>query len=189
MTMLRTILSVCCLLLASGTAGAQVPLPSGNTSQNQSLAAALAAAALPSDRIFLTVSPETVALPQDSVMPPEKSSLTTVTEAYDRSVRAFGTVTAIAPPTMFVLNSHPDNPDLYAVLPTDQALKMLAASLNNSQWQAITGEDGLGLSDLTDEDQREMFQALFPTGSLEVNVVHPNGDTPDSDLNLSNELP
>lgn len=130
------------------------------------LAQALAAAPPPADGLLLTVSAEQVTLPNGMEPSAADASAGNIAAAFgDQTVR-FGSVTAIAPQTMVLLNTQPDVPNIMTDMSYLTVLKMLAASLEDTQWQALTSERGLGLSDLTDDTQRGLFHALFPHGEL-----------------------
>lgn len=87
---------------------------------------------------------------------------------YGQIARPFGDVVAVAPPTMTVLNTHFGEPDIYASLSAGDALKLLCATLTDSQWALLTGKGGLGASDLTGRDQKSLFAAILGPGSLKV---------------------
>lgn len=136
------------------------------------LAQALTTAA-PPDGIWLTVSAEQVALPDGTPPPEAGASLAEIAAAFGDQTSAVGMVTVLALSTMAVLNTSPDPPDLSADLGGYEALKMLAASLDDSQWAMLISASGLGLSDLTDETQRGLFHALFARGRLWVGSEDP----------------
>ncbi len=136
------------------------------------LAQALATAP-PADGLLLSVSAEQVTLPDDAEPPPADASTSDIAAAFGDQNFRFGAVTAIAPPTMTVLNTQPDAPNIAADLNSSTALKMLTASLDDTQWQALTSERGLGLSDLSDDIQRGLFHALFPQGRLLISSEDP----------------
>lgn len=122
----------------------------------------------PPANVLLTVGAEHVNLPKNAVLPTASGGLDDIAQAFGYETRAFGTVTALAPATMVVLNEDPAPPNVIADISAGTAFKMLAAGLNDAQWHALTSEAGLGLSDLTDDTQRGLFHALFPQGELMV---------------------
>ena len=130
------------------------------------LARALKAVPTPADGLRLTVSAETVTLPDGTEAPPTGTSLADTSAAFGDQAVSFGTVTAIAPATMVLLNTQPDPPNLAKDLNAMTGLDMLTASLDDAQWHMLTSEHGLGLADLTDDTQRSLFHALFWNGQL-----------------------
>ena len=129
---------------------------------------ALADAEPPKEDVFLTVAADTVMLPKGFVTPSPGLTVPQVADGYGRLIQTFETVTALAPPTMTLLNTDPGTPNPYDGMPPSDALKLLLGSLSDGQWQAITGASGLSQSDLTDDKQRSLFLALFPGGTLTV---------------------
>ena len=155
---------------------APAPLPP----KKLTLAQALAALPPPVDGLRLTVSPETVTLPDDAPPPPTEASAADIAAAFGDMTASFGSVTAVAPPTMTLLNTQPGPPDIAAGINYSQAFKMLAASLDDTQWKMLTSERGLGLDDLTDDIQRGLFHALFSHGQLYVSSEDPKlADVPE----------
>ncbi len=123
---------------------------------------ALAQSAPPEGTVWLAVGAEKTPLPGGSEVPHSPASALQIANAFGRLLRSFGPVTAFAPPTMVVLNAEPVNPNPYDGLPDDEALKLLAASLTDSQWRALTGDQGLGADDLSTGTQRQLLAALLP---------------------------
>ena len=142
------------------------------TPKKLTLAQALAAMP-PADGLWLTVSAEQVTLPDGAEPPTADANLSGIAAAFGDQTAAFGAVTAIAPQTMVLLNNQPDAPNIAADMNAMVALKMLSASLNDSQWQALTSQHGLGLTDLTDDTQRGLFHALFNHGHLWIASADP----------------
>ncbi len=169
------------------SAVAQAPIPRAG---DPSLAAALAAAQPPTEGVALAVDAAKVGLPEGSVLPGVRPSVTGVADEYNRLARPFGAVTAVAPPTMVVLGTPPGNPDPYDGMPPGDTVKLLAATLTPDQWKALLSEHGLGLSDLVDAKQRDLFLTLFPGGALRVQWDRPNEPNRDEDIqDLSAEIP
>ena len=125
-------------------------------------AQALARAQPPRDDVYLTVGADKVALPKDAPAPDADARIPQVAAAYGLIVRDFHGVTAIAPPTMTVLNTDPGKQNPYDGMPPPDAFKLLLASLDDGQWNRLTGTQGLGMSGLTTDAQRQLFPALFP---------------------------
>ncbi len=136
------------------------------------LAQALAAAP-PTGGLLLTVSAEQVTLPDGTEPPAADAGVSDIAAAFGDQTVSFDAVTAIAPSTMAILNTQPDAPNLDADLSPMTALNMLAASLDDRQWQALTSEQGLGLTDLTDDTQRGLFHSLFRQKQLWVSSEDP----------------
>jgi len=130
------------------------------------LAQALLAAPAPKEEVFLAVAADKVALPQEAAPPLEDDPASVVAQDYGRIVREFGNVTAVAPPTMTILNAEPGTPNPYDGMPPGDALKLLLAGLSDGQWKTLTGATGLGLSDLEGDTQKALFGALFPAATL-----------------------
>ncbi|BDI29842.1 hypothetical protein CCAX7_18930 [Capsulimonas corticalis] len=126
------------------------------------LAQALQRAQQPREDVYLAVGADVVKLLKDATPPDPDARVPQVAAAYGEIVRDFHGVTAIAPPTMTLLNTNPGKPNPYDGMPPPDAFKLLAASLEDGQWKMLTGDQGLGLSDLTTDAQRQLFTALFP---------------------------
>lgn len=155
------------LLPLGGAVRAQAPplMPAPTQApppQARTLAQALAAVETPRQDLFLTVGADKITLPPNAPPPDPDSRPGSVGDAYGRLVRDFGGVMALAPPTRVVLNTRPGVPNPYDGIPGAEALKLLLAGLAPAQWEALTGENGLGASDLTDDSQRGLFRAILP---------------------------
>jgi hypothetical protein len=187
---LAIILLLFALLAIAPVLRAQQPPPMAATAPSKppTLAQALAMAAVPTDGIALTVSPETVPLPPGSKMPDPGTSVNGCAERFGMIYGSFGAVTYLAPAGMTLLNDDPGEPDTLPQTGGFLALKILAGSLDNSQWQALTSSGGLGLSDLTSPQQEQLFLDLFPNHQLK---VAPEGTTPDpaTATDLSADIP
>ena len=155
------------------------------------LAAALAAVRPPEGEVVLVVAAERTRLPVGAAPPAVGASLNETAAAFGRITQDFGSVTAVAPPTMTLLNAAPGTPNIYADLPPGDALKLLAATLSPDQWKRLTGAAGLGLDDLTTDAQHSLFLAQFPGGVLRVAQEHDPFSVPTVyvPLDLSAELP
>lgn len=147
--------------LPGAPAGARAP---------KTLAQALAEAKPPKSDVYLAVGADKTIAPDKAELPPPGSTITQVAAAYGRLVRGFETVTAIAPPTMTLLNTAPGTPNPYDGIPKNDAFKLLLGSLNDAQWAALTSDRGLGAADLTGQTQHDLFAALFPAKSV---TLHP----------------
>ena len=164
-------------LLCASMAGAQTgtgsPAPPKET-----LARALKSVPPPKTGVALTVAAEAVTLPPPGVAPPAGAPLSDVADAFGRTLQSCGDVTAVAPATMTLLNDQPGEPDLSGAISPSAALLALAAGLSDGQWQALTSAQGLMLSDLTTEDQQQLFWALFPGHRLLAAPAHADGTQP-----------
>ena len=134
----------------------------------QTLAAALTQAKAPAKGITLAVDAARTALPKDAAPTDAQSSVADVADAYGRDVRDFGVVTAVAPPTMVVINASPSDPNPYDGMPSSDALALLCAGLSDAQWQSLTGAEGLGAGELLTESQRQLFVQTLSGGKLKV---------------------
>jgi len=125
------------------------------------LASALAGAAPPAQGVILSADADKVELPKDAVLPGTRQTIADVAGIYGQAKQRFGAVTAIAPPTMIVLNTAPGEPNIYAGMPPLDALTLLCAGLSDTQWAALTSEQGLAVADLNTPAQRQLFAALL----------------------------
>ena len=167
-------------------------LPVAAPAKPVTLAAALAAVRPPEGEIVLAVAAEKTRLPAGEAPPAGGASVNETAAAFGRITQDFGPVTAVAPPTMTLLNTAPGTPNIYADLPPDDAFKLLAATLSPAQWKELTGAQGLGQDNLTSDTQRSLFLAQFPGGVLHVAPEHdplsgPERAEPSQDL--SADLP
>ncbi len=150
------------------------------------LAVALAFARPPdTGGVVLAVDAAKVLLPKDAPTPEPGAAVADTSQAYGRITQDFGAVTTVAPPTMAVLNTDPAAANPFAGLPSDKALKLFLATLTDAQWQALTGERGLGMGDLADENQRALFEDVLPPAPWKViparliGTVHHDSDDRD----------
>jgi hypothetical protein len=120
-------------------------------------------------------------------------SIDSVADDFGLMMQSFGNVRAIAPSTMILIDPNPKSPDIYANIGSYQAFPFLAASLSDTQWDALLSNTGLAVSDLNTPWQQEMFDQLISgNGKL---LIHPrfepgdmggNGETDESsELQLS----
>ncbi len=167
--MRHTILPLALLLLSvAGHAGAQTPPAKLAAKAPAPLTLDKALTKLPplTKGILLAVGADKVTLPDGTLPPPAAASPTVVANTFGDITQDFGSVTAIAPATHVLLNPNPTPLDMSVDTDQDTAFKMLAASLDDTQWKMLTSEGGLGLPDLTDDTQKLLFHALFPHGQL-----------------------
>jgi hypothetical protein len=158
--------------------------------QDPTLASALAASTPRSDTLALAIGADKVRLPKGVTLPPPAASPLQVGRAFGLLVRPFGEVTAIAPATMVILGTPPAKANPWDGMPPGDLFKILAGTFTEEQWKAILSEKGLGLSDLSGENQQDQFRALFPDGTLKVTVDVPDGPDNNDDIrDVSNQLP
>jgi hypothetical protein len=179
------ILAVFCLMAPPTWAQAQHALPAAPPPAPPTLAWAMGQAKTSQDTLYVAVTAEKVDPPPGLMPSISGDSVRQVAVAYGQIVQDFGDVTAVAPPTMTVLNMDPGDPDPYDGLPPSDALKLLAGSLSDSQWALLTGTQGLGYDDLIDMRQQELFRAQFPGGSLHVQQDMSGGGTSLPDITLT----
>lgn len=188
------------LSIAAPVARAQTPVPTTPAPASPGLAsvpspsvtlATLLARACPlSSGVALTVGAYKIPRLPDAGPLPETPTVAAVAGATGRLLKRFGGVTALAPPTMIVLNANPENPNPFDGMPPHEAMKLLAASLSPGQWSALTSERGMGAGDLTTDSQRGLFRALFPGDRLDVmKITQSLGNVHyDTLLDLSGEI-
>lgn len=80
---------------------------------------------------------------------------------FGRQVMPVRSLTVLAPTTMVVLNTRPGKPDPYAGMSRSQKLKLLMASLTPKQWEVLGSAQGLGVGDLSGE-QQPLFLSFLP---------------------------
>ncbi len=139
--------------------------------------------------VTLTVGPQWEDLPKDSLPPLPSATPSDVAGAFGKANPTFGSVLAIGPPMMVLLNPAPGVPDPYAGMPSFDVVPLFAASLTSAQWTSLTSEQGLGIAELSDT-QRQLFTQLLPEGRLRVAPWF--GDynpTPAAEQDLSDQLP
>ena len=115
---------------------------------------------------LLVVNPQgTRALPSSEPPPASERAgdvnLRTLAARFGRQLMPAGSLTALVPITMVVLNAQPGRPNPYAGLPRSQKVKLLMASLTPAQWRTMGSPQGLGMADLTQE-QQPLFLSLLP---------------------------
>ena len=167
-----------CLALPVQAQGAAPP--AGNTGQPvgipYTLADALRAVKPPPAALALAVGAQFISLPASAGAPGIGGTVMEAAAAFGQITQIFGSVTAVAPPTATVLNTNPAFSNLYDGLAPTEALKLLAASLDDAQWLALTSRQGLGRGDLSNEAQRTLFSDLLPSDPLLVRSLALNRD-------------
>ncbi len=114
---------------------------------------------------LLVVDPQdTHPAPKAPPLPPPRADgylLRTIAARFGRKVVALPTLTVLAPTTMVVLSTKPGPLDLLSQAGLTDKMGLLLASLNAAQWRLIAGPQGLGLADLSPE-QQPFFRLLLP---------------------------
>jgi hypothetical protein len=129
---------------------------------------------------LLIVNPQgTHALPSSEPLPASERAgdinLRTLAARFGRQMMPVRSLTALIPTTMVVLNARPGRPDPYAGLQRNQKVKLLMASLTPAQWRALGSAQGLGMGDLSQE-QQPLFLSLLPEPFALDNYKMQNGD-------------
>ncbi len=137
---------------------------------------ALGSATPPAHGVALSVSAASVALPAGTVLPGTKLTVADAASLYGRASLEFGRVTALAPPTMIVLNAAPGEPNIYAGMPPLDAFTLLLASLSETQWSALTSVSGLGVADLNSSQQQIFASLISPGGKLLIRPQYAAGE-------------
>jgi hypothetical protein len=107
---------------------------------------------------------------------PEGYRLTAAVSAFQRKLTQVGSVWAVVPDTMTVLNTKDlPEPSPYLGMSRGQKLKLLQARLTDAQWKKLASPEGLGANDL-DRDQRELFLSALPNPfRVQVTRTRPEG--------------
>ncbi|MEO7719709.1 MAG: hypothetical protein ABIY70_26180 [Capsulimonas sp.] len=161
---------ICCFVLAAPTTRA-----AGDAPKPQTLAQALALAAPPKSELYIAVGADQVTPPKDGPALFDGESAAQTAQAFGQNVGAFGDVEAIAPRTVMVVDVPPNTPNVYDGMEPKQIVKLLAGTFSKEQWRAFLSEDGLAYASLTRDDQRRIFEALFPDGKMLAVRFDPSG--------------
>lgn len=172
------------LLLAAASIHAQTPLASGHSpvggrrpsTVTSRLTATLETWDASARGPLLVVDPDRVMPPglririQDPtwtnglsmpVLPGEGATMAEVIAYYGLQPARFGTLSALVPAEMPVVNTHLGKPNLLKGVQQDAIMRLLGATLTPNQWRALGSAQGLGLDNLSSE-QGELFLALLP---------------------------
>ena len=141
--------------------------------------------------VALSVEAAKVTLPAKTVLPGTKLTVSDAASLFNRASQSFGSVTALAPPTMVVLNTAPGEPNIYAGMPPLDAFTLLLATLSETQWSALTSVSGLGVSDLNASQQQIFASLISPGGKLLVRPQYAAGEEWDEkdQRDLTDQLP
>ncbi|BDI33609.1 hypothetical protein CCAX7_56600 [Capsulimonas corticalis] len=146
------------------------------------LAQALAQAAPPASELYIAVDPDSVTLPKDAEAPSPGDTAAQIATAFGRLVSGFGNVDAIAPPTIMVVNVPPDKPNIYDGMAPKQVVKLLAAGFTKDQWKEFLSDKGVGYEEMTSDNQRSLFEALFPDGKMQVQRADADWSAPATEI-------
>ena len=124
--------------------------------------------------VALAVDAAKVTLPTSAVLPGDKVTPQKVGALYGQATQLFGSVLAIAPPTITVVYSPPETPNPYDGMPPGQVMKLLTATFTPAQWKAFMSPAGVAYMDMAGDTQPPLFQALFPGGHL--SLISSNDD-------------
>jgi hypothetical protein len=126
------------------------------------LADALKIAAPPDPgQLVLAINGDWFSAPKDAAPLGTSPHFPQIAADYGMKTQTYGTVSAIAPVNMTILNTAPGEPDIYADMPTYAAFTLLLASLTDQQWNEIISSNGLGLSDLNTDWQKKLMNSLL----------------------------
>jgi hypothetical protein len=134
--------------------------------KSPTLAAALASAKPQTSGVTLAVDAAKVALPPAAVLPGDPMTGLEAGALYGQATQTFGSVLAVAPPTIMVVYAPPETPNPYDGMPPGQVMKLLAQTFTPAQWKAFMSPAGVAYTDMTGDIQPPLFQALFPDGHL-----------------------
>ncbi len=148
--------------------------------------AALRAAHPDEAGVTLAVDAAKVSLPDSTVLPGDPMTGQQTGALYGQTTQTFGSVLAVAPPTITVVYSPPGTPNPYDGMPPGQVMKLLAATFTLAQWKAFMSPLGVAYTDMAGDTQTALFQALFPDGHLV--FVQNSGDTKANGLKPQQDL-
>ncbi|BDI33608.1 hypothetical protein CCAX7_56590 [Capsulimonas corticalis] len=126
------------------------------------LAQALAQAAPPRSDVYIAVNADHVTLPKDAIPPSPGDTAAQAATAFGRKIDGFRNIDAIAPATIMVVNIPPDKPNIYDGMTPGQIVRLLAARFTKDEWRDFLSDKGVAYADLQSEEQRSLFDALFP---------------------------
>ena len=94
---------------------------------------------------------------------PKKDAIEKLAAHYGLSQYQPDWVLAFGPKEMTVLETNLGKPNPYDDVPPNEAMTLLMSMLTDAQLGKLTGKDGLGLSDLTDDMQQHLYQLMMPS--------------------------
>jgi len=138
--------------------------------------------------VALTVDAAKVSLPPSAVVPGDRVTAQEVGALYGQATQPFGSVLAIAPPTITVVYAPPETPNPYDGMPPGQVMKLLAQTFTPAQWKAFMSPAGVAYADMAGDTQPPLFRALFPDGHLKLIQDNPTGENdPKTQRDLSGD--
>ena len=155
----------------SPDANAPKPPDSGEESTTITLEDAMKKAKLSRPIVVMAVGADA-----EEAEKPDTESIEKLAAHYELSQQQFGWVLAIGPKTMTALETNLGEPRPYDDMPPNEAMTLLMSSLTVAQRGKLTGKDGLGLSDLTDEMQKHLFQTMMPIADANITKKTPPGE-------------
>ena len=164
---LMSLLFPASMLRADGTSPPPMPTP-------LKLDAALRQAR--PDGIALAVGAAKVSLPAGAVLPGDPMTGQEIGALYGQATQPFGSVLAVAPPTITVVHTPPETPNPYDGMPPGQVMKLLAATFTPAQWKAFMSPAGIAYADMAGDTQPPLFRAMFPDGHLVLIQDNPAGE-------------
>jgi len=138
--------------------------------------------------VALTVDAAKVSLPPSAVVPGDLMTAQEVGALYAQTTQPFGSVLAIAPPTITVVYAPPETPNPYDGMPPGQVMKLLAQTFTPAQWKAFLIPAGVAYTDMMGDTQPPLFRAMFPDGHLKLIQDNPTGENdPKTQRDLSGD--
>ncbi len=140
------------------------------------------------DGVALAVDAAKVPLPPSAVIPGDPMTPQEVGALYGQATQTFGSVLAIAPPTITAVYAPPETPNPYDGMPPGQVMKLLAQTFTPAQWKAFMSPAGVAYADMTGDTQPPLFKAMFPDGHLKLIQDNPAGENdPKTQQDLSGD--
>ncbi len=130
------------------------------------LADALAKADLGRAGLALAVGADKITLTETQAAALNLTTVSKAAVAYNRATRDFGGVMALGPLTYTELLTDFSRANPFADMPPRQAFTLLMGSLDDRQRTALLSKTGLGLSDLTTDTQKQIFEVLLPDAAV-----------------------
>jgi len=156
--------------------------------QKSALVSMLSGLKIDPDQIVMTVDGEK-AWPEADPKPDSTTPmLVVITSIFGEIVNSFGPVQAIGAQKMELVNQRPDNPNIWDGMPPQDAVKIFLTTLSASQWQALTGNEGLSYSELGTE-QQTLYIALIGSKKLQIREQTQDSYDPEKIPSYANDLP
>ena len=139
------------------------------------LTSALAKARFGRVGLALAVDADQETMPKKKAVATKLDTLSQVVLAFEESSRDFGGITAIGPLDYSELETDFSKANAFSDMPPTQAFTLLIATLDDKQRAALTGKAGLGMSDLTTPEQKQIFEALLPDEDVNLSSARRTG--------------